>query len=61
MSSSRERQAWTEYVEMRQRQRNQTAKRRRKSETGTVPSPDLEAALDDLTQSTGRRPPDKDA
>jgi hypothetical protein len=52
MSSQRERQLWTEYAEMRQRQRNQTAtKPRAKKQRGPTPEK-LERELDDLVRAT---------
>jgi hypothetical protein len=52
MTSQRERAAWTEWAEMRQRQRNQTARkpRARKPREGISTPEEREAALDDLTQ-----------
>jgi hypothetical protein len=48
MSSQRERQLWTEYAEMRQRQRNQTTRKpRAKRVKGPTPE-ELEQGLDDL-------------
>jgi hypothetical protein len=55
MTSQRERAAWTEYAEMRQRQRNQTAKRQRKSENPNFENSDLERALDDVVDEAGQR------
>jgi hypothetical protein len=57
MSSHRERAAWTEYAEMRQRQRNQTPRKpRAKRVKGPTPE-ELERELDDLTRATEDRTP----
>jgi hypothetical protein len=54
MSSQRERQLWTEYAEMRQRQRTQTARKpRAKKQRGPTPE-ELEQALDDLVGEAER-------
>jgi len=56
MSSQRERQLWTEYAEMRQRQQNQTTKKpRAKRVKGPTPE-ELEDALDDLVSATEDKP-----
>jgi hypothetical protein len=58
MSSQRERQLWTEYAEMRQRQQNQPARKpRAKRVKGPTPA-ELEQALDDLV-SEARNPSTK--
>jgi hypothetical protein len=59
MSSQRERAAWTEYAEIRQRQQNQTPRkpRARKPREGVSTPEEREAALDDLTRATEDRTP----
>jgi hypothetical protein len=57
MSSQRERAAWTEYAEMRQRQQAQsTRKPRAKKQRGPTPE-ELEQGLDDLVSATEDPPP----
>src|SRR5262249_32668806 len=54
MSSQRERELWTQYIEDRQRQRNQTARKpRAKRVKGPTPE-ELEQALDDLVSEAER-------
>jgi hypothetical protein len=58
MTSGRERQQWTQFVERRQRQDQQQAKpgRKRRSRRRAGPSPEeMEAELDDLVREAEQR------
>jgi hypothetical protein len=55
MSSQRERQLWTEYAEMRQRQRTQTARKPCAKRVKGLTPEELEQALDDLVSEAEQR------